>query len=116
MTVERNIACGLRGKLSAAQRKEKVRALIDMFYLNGLEMHHPEQISGGQQQRTALARIFAGEPEILMLDEPLSALDAYLRWQLEQELITTLSNFGKTTLFVSHNHGEVRIECAIKLW
>lgn len=111
MTVERNIACGLRGHLTNAERHEAVQTLIDAFYLRGHEKHYPEQLSGGQQQRTALARILAGNPEILMLDEPLSALDSYLRWQLEQELISTLSNLKLPTLYVSHNRGEVYRIC-----
>jgi len=80
---------------------------MDSFYISGLDNHYPAQLSGGQQQRVALARILASDPSIIMLDEPLSALDSYLRWQVEQELIQMLENFGGTTLYVSHNRDEV---------
>lgn len=109
MTIEENIAVGIqqpkseKGKIIA----EKIKA----FYLDGLEKRYPCQISGGQQQRAALARIVASEPNILMLDEPFSALDSYLRWQLEQEMSSVLQNFKGTTLFVSHNRDEVYRLC-----
>jgi len=109
MTVEENIAAGI-----CAPKREKeaiIQEKIKAFYLNGLEKHYPSQISGGQQQRVALARILASEPEILMLDEPFSALDSYLRWQMEQEMSGVLEKFKGTTLFVSHNRDEVYRLC-----
>jgi molybdate transport system ATP-binding protein len=84
---------------------------VEKFHLKGLERHYPAQLSGGQQQRTALARIMAGNPSILMLDEPLSALDSYLRWQLEGELLQMLEEFEGPTLYVSHNRDEVYRLC-----
>lgn len=109
MTVEENIAAGI-----SAPKREKgtiIEEKIKTFYLEGLEKHYPSQISGGQQQRVALARILASEPEILMLDEPFSALDTYLRWQMEQEMSSVLEKFRGTTLFVSHNRDEVYRLC-----
>ncbi len=109
MTVEENIAAGI-----CAPRREKgkiVEEKIKAFYLEGLAKHYPSQISGGQQQRVALARILASEPHILMLDEPFSALDSYLRWQVEQEMSSVLEKFEGTTLFVSHNRDEVYRLC-----
>ena len=106
MTVRQNIAAGIH-HISKAERKKKVEEKIKSFYLDGLAEQYPHQLSGGQQQRVALARILASEPQLLLLDEPFSALDNYLRWQLEQELQATLESFPGTTLFVSHSRDEV---------
>jgi molybdate transport system ATP-binding protein len=84
---------------------------MEKFHLRGLERHYPAQLSGGQQQRAALARLMAGNPSILMLDEPLSALDSYLRWQLEEELLQIFEEFKGATLYVSHNRDEVHRLC-----
>ncbi|NMA12066.1 MAG: ATP-binding cassette domain-containing protein [Chloroflexi bacterium] len=111
MTVEQNIRCGLKRHSSTKNQKIKTAELIETFFLKGVEHQHPGQLSGGQQQRTALARIFASKPEIILLDEPLSALDSFLRWQLEQELMTALNSFPGTTILVSHNDHEVRRIC-----
>ncbi|HWR23954.1 MAG TPA: ATP-binding cassette domain-containing protein [Feifaniaceae bacterium] len=111
MTVRQNIGAGIRNAAKAV-RDEKVEEKVKRFYLGGLEEKFPGQLSGGQQQRVALARIFASDPRLLMLDEPFSALDSYLRWQLEQELQTTLEAFPGTTLFVSHNRDEVYRLCS----
>ena len=109
MTVEQNIAAGLHRRKDG--RREQVQALIGSFQLDGLEGHYPSQLSGGQQQRTALARMLAAEPRLVMLDEPFSAMDEHLRWQLEQALAATLERFGGTTIYVSHNRDEVRRIC-----
>ncbi len=111
MTVEQNIKTGLRAAGKTADSKQAIRDMIELLYLNGLEKHYPNQLSGGQQQRVALARILIGKPKILMLDEPFSALDSYLRWQLEQEVSTIIADFSGTTLFVSHNRDEVYRIC-----
>ena len=114
MTVEQNIKAVL--KLNRKARTDpdtNVRfvSIMEKFYIAGLENHYPAQLSGGQQQRVALARIVASDPSIIMLDEPLSALDSYLRWQLEGELLKTLEEFSGTTLYVSHNRDEVYRLC-----
>lgn len=88
MTVLQNILCG------AGDRK-KASEYVKRFFLEGKEQLYPAQLSGGQKQRTAMARMLAGEPEILMLDEPFTALDNYLKMQLERELMNVMEDYGK---------------------
>lgn len=104
MTVKQNIACGVRDK---NRREEITHSLIRAMNLEGMERKKPYQLSGGQQQRAALARILANEPEVLLLDEPFSALDPHLRFQLEREVQQIIREFGKTVLLVSHDRDEV---------
>jgi molybdate transport system ATP-binding protein len=111
MTVEQNIMSVLISRMAKEDAKKRLACLTESLYISGLESHYPVQLSGGQQQRVALARILASDPSIIMLDEPLSALDSYLRWQLEQELVRLLENFGGTTVYVSHNRDEVYRIC-----
>jgi molybdate transport system ATP-binding protein len=108
MTVEQNIAAGVRDR---ARRRETAERLIRAFYLEGNEHKYPRQLSGGQQQRVALARILANEPRVLLLDEPFSALDSYLKWQVELELMELLGQFEGPVLFVTHSRDEVRRLC-----
>ena len=109
MTVEQNIKAGM-GK---HPEKEKVRSYINRFRLEGMEKHYPAQLSGGQKQRVAMARMIASEPDILLLDEPFSALDSYLKWELEQEMRDMLAEVQKPVLFVSHNRDEVYRLCSV---
>lgn len=104
MTVSQNIAAGVRDKENA---KALVADTIHSMHLGGMEHKKPHQLSGGQQQRVALARILVNAPEVLLLDEPFSALDSHLRFQLEQEVRNAIRRFGKTVLLVSHNRDEV---------
>lgn len=107
MRVRENIGCGLRGNDSRDEREKRISEYIRKFHLEGLENHFPEQLSGGQKQRCALARMLIGEPGLLMLDEPFSALDSHLRWELERELLNIIRDFQGTVLLVSHDRDEV---------
>jgi molybdate transport system ATP-binding protein len=100
----------VRGNISSVLPKNRIgemKNIINTFHLDGLEGHYPAQLSGGQKQRCALARMMISEPEVILLDEPFSALDSYLRWKMEQEIVTAIEKFGKTVLFVSHDRDEV---------
>jgi len=107
MTVYQNVRCGARRHLKGAAREEAVRQALDAFGVGSLAGRLPGQLSGGQQQRVALARMLVGEPDILLMDEPFSALDSHLRFRMEQEVHDAIRRFGKTVLLVSHSRDEV---------
>ncbi|MFD3004579.1 ABC transporter ATP-binding protein [Thermus tengchongensis] len=107
MTVFGNVAFPLRLKrLPEGEVRRKVGALLEMVHLSGLEDRYPKELSGGQQQRVALARALAREPKVLLLDEPLSALDAKIREELRGELKRLQREVGLTTLYVTHDQEE----------
>jgi len=109
MSIEDNIGCGLKG--SNKSKRPRVDKMIELLHLQGLEKRYPLQLSGGQQQRVALARILVYEPDVLMLDEPFSALDTYLKENLQEELLEVLSEYHGDTLIVSHSRDEVYSLC-----
>ena len=111
MTVEQNILCGLKTEKDRAVRQARCAEMLRAMRLEPLAKRYPNQLSGGQQQRTALARILAGRPRILMLDEPFSALDSYLREEVEGEVGSLLNEFDGTALLVTHNRDEAYRLC-----
>lgn len=106
MTVSDNIGITLAA-FSAKRRRATVGETLSRMRLEGLVGRYPAQLSGGQQQRVALARMLVSNPRILMLDEPFSALDSFLRAQMETGLLDSLAGFTGTVLYVSHNRDEV---------
>ena len=118
MTVYQNIVCGVKGamkragaensgrSISKTEKEKMIRDIIDLVHLNGLEEKKPKQISGGEQQRVALARILVNQPDALLLDEPFSALDASLRKNLVRETYNLMKDYGKSVIFVTHDQKE----------
>jgi len=106
-TIEQNIGFGLKYRdVSKADMHDKVREALEIVRLPGVEDRYPSQLSGGQQQRIALARAIVIEPSVLLLDEPLSALDANLREEMRVELTAIQQRIGVTTIFVTHDQSE----------
>ena len=107
MSVARNIEFGLRlRKMSTAERLSRVQEVMAKLHIEGLDERYPAQLSGGQQQRVALARMLAVNPGVLLLDEPLSNLDAALRLKMREELSRLHREFGTTIVFVTHDQWE----------
>ena len=112
MTVEQNVAFGLEERKFPREKvREKVAAALELVGLSALGKRRPGQLSGGQQQRVAIARTLAIEPQVLLLDEPLSNLDARLRVQTRQELVKLQRRLGITTIFVTHDQEEALTTC-----
>jgi putative spermidine/putrescine transport system ATP-binding protein len=107
LTVALNVDYGLRTrKIHKAERVRRVERILELVQLSHLAKRYPHQLSGGQQQRVALARALAPEPQVLLLDEPLSALDAKVRSTLRDEIRRIQTELGITTLFVTHDQEE----------
>ncbi|MDD6611314.1 MAG: ATP-binding cassette domain-containing protein [Clostridiales bacterium] len=111
MTVRQNILCGLHRENNRSIREKRLQKVLQLLQLEGLEQHRPHQLSGGQAQRTALARILVNEPRLLMLDEPFSALDSHLREKLQLELRKLLMDYGHDVLMVTHSRDEAYHMC-----
>ena len=112
MSVLRNVSFGLEERrLPADEVRNRAMAALALVGLEGFEDRRPNQLSGGQQQRVALARTLAVEPQVLLLDEPLSNLDAKLRVQMRRELLALHKRLGITTIFVTHDQEEALTIC-----
>jgi iron(III) transport system ATP-binding protein len=111
MTVAQNVAYGLRFKpgVSRTEREARVKEMLRVVQLGGYESRYPGELSGGQQQRVAVARALVVEPEILLLDEPLSNLDANLREEMRFEIRRLHETFEITTLYVTHDQAEAMV-------
>ncbi|MDY3250210.1 MAG: ATP-binding cassette domain-containing protein [Candidatus Choladocola sp.] len=111
MTGIQNVMCGLHCEKNRQKRRKKAGEIMTMMGIGDCGQKYPYQMSGGQQQRTALARILVNRPELLLLDEPFSALDAYLREQMQTQIRDILEQFGRDVILVSHNRDEVYYLC-----
>ena len=112
MTVAQNVAFGLEERrLPREEVRRRADAALELVGLDGFGARRPNQLSGGQQQRVALARTLAIEPQVLLLDEPLSNLDARLRVQMRRELLRLHKRLGITTIFVTHDQEEAMTIC-----
>lgn len=111
MTVRKNIQVSVNKKYNDADKDSKINEIINLLNLKGLEKRYPNELSGGQQQRVAFARIIVNEPDFLLLDEPFSALDAFLRWNIAKELKDIIKKLNKNAIFVTHNVNEVYYLC-----
>lgn len=111
MSVEKNILCGLHHEKNERIRRQKLADILKLLNLNGYEKHRINQISGGQQQRVALARILVNGPRLLLLDEPFSALDTYLRERLQIEIKKLLVQYQVPVLIVTHSRNEAYQMC-----
>lgn len=103
LTVSENIAMGLRTIPDQDGRDKELLELIELIHLEGFEQHYPHQLSGGMRQRVELARVLAGDSDILLMDEPFSALDYQTRLRMRQELVRILSHRKRTVVFVTHD-------------
>ncbi|WP_049690173.1 sulfate/molybdate ABC transporter ATP-binding protein [Anaerococcus jeddahensis] len=109
MTVYENIQTGLRGKNKNFEKI--INKKLEELHIDHIKNKRPDMISGGEKQRAALARILVNEPEILLLDEPYSAIDGYLRWSIELEVRKIIEEYKIPTLFVSHDRDEIYRMC-----
>lgn len=105
MTMEQNIGISLTG--NKGENAARVADMIRKYHLEGLEKRYPSELSGGQQQRAALARMLITDPKVVMLDEPFSALDAFLREQMLQELLAMLTEYKGEVIMVSHSRDDI---------
>jgi ABC-type Fe3+/spermidine/putrescine transport system ATPase subunit len=110
LSAAENVAFGLDARhVSRADREHRVKRVLEIVRMNGFEARMPKQLSGGQQQRIALARALVIEPDLLLLDEPLSALDLKLREEMRDEIHRIVRELGITTVFVTHDQGEALV-------
>ncbi|MDR2485336.1 MAG: ATP-binding cassette domain-containing protein, partial [Treponema sp.] len=110
MTVAENVAYGLF-RLNRGERRQQVEAMLELTRMGDFARRYPYELSGGQQQRVALARALAPQPKLLLLDEPLSSLDAELKAEIRSEMRELLEQTQTTCLFVSHDIDDLKAVC-----
>lgn len=112
MTAQKNILTGLHNVKDKAEKAKLYSQTLDLLRLNGLEKQKPAELSGGQAQRVALARMLVSRPELILLDEPFSALDTNLKESLQPELLQLLNTYGKPVIMVTHSKDEAAFMCS----
>ncbi len=110
LSVAKNVEFGLH-RLARSERKERVQEMLELVHLSGFEKRYPHELSGGQQQRVALARALAPRPNLMLMDEPFSNLDAELKASIRSELREILKKAQMTCLFVTHDQQDVEDIC-----
>lgn len=111
MTVRQNILCGLHAEKDKKKKEQRADEMLELLQIRDLASLRPGALSGGQAQRAALGRILVNEPDLLLLDEPFSALDTHLRLKLQMELKNLLSGYGKGIIMVTHDRDEAFRMC-----
>ncbi len=111
MTVRQNILCGLHAEKDKQVREKRTDEMLELLQIRDIASQRPETLSGGEAQRTALGRILVNGPDMLMLDEPFSALDAYLRLKLQAEVKDILYGYGRGIILVTHDRDEAYRMC-----
>lgn len=106
LTVEQNVAAGLKARHVFRKNKDKIQKYIDLVGVNGFEKSYPHQLSGGMSQRVAIARALINEPELLVLDEPMGALDSFTRADIQDKLLEIRKEKNLTMLLVTHDVDE----------
>ena len=111
MTVEKNILVSVNKKYSRDDKIDKTNDIIKVLNLDGLQKKYPRELSGGEKQRVAFARLIVNEPDFLLLDEPFSSLDSFLKWNIAKELKNIIKRINKKAIFVSHDINEINYLC-----
>ena len=111
MTVEKNILVSVNKKYSRDDKINKTNDIIKVLNLDGLQKKYPRELSGGEKQRVAFARLIVNEPDFLLLDEPFSSLDSFLKWNIAKELKNIIKRINKKAIFVSHDINEINYLC-----
>ncbi len=111
MNVRKNVIVSVNKKYKDAEKLEKVDSILEILNIKQLENRYPSELSGGEKQRVAFARLMVNEPEFLLLDEPFSSLDSFLKWNIAKEFKGTVERIRKKSIFVTHNINELYYLC-----